>query len=91
MNSSVTRDILWDEEHSGERVGSHLKSVTKLHISRGCFASLLMQEQCTQAPLDNKSWDQAAQSLRQEMALPICLAPQCESRLSAIEDLLSRA
>lgn len=33
VNSSVTRDILWDEEHSGERVGSHLKSVTKLHVS----------------------------------------------------------
>lgn len=43
VNSSVTRDILWDEENSGERVGSHLKSVTKLHISWGWFVSLLTQ------------------------------------------------
>lgn len=33
VNPSVTRDIPWHEEHSGKRVGSHLKSVTKLHIA----------------------------------------------------------
>lgn len=75
VNPRVTRGILWHEEHSGKRVGSHLKSVTKLHISWGWFVSLLTQEQCTQAPLDHKSWDQAGQSLRQEMALSTCHPP----------------
>lgn len=74
VNPSVTRGILWHDEHSGKRVGSHLKCHKTSHLLR-LFVSLLTQGQCTQAPLDHKSWDQAGQSLRQEMALPMCHPP----------------
>lgn len=39
----VTRATLWDEELHRERVGHHLKSVTKLQDSWGWFASLLIE------------------------------------------------